>query len=705
MSTLGGRKMSYTAEDIYFSKSHCRRCVIISLILVISLGFEERSKAEVEVSPEHSFEAGHSVDICVNSTTGHPHVIWESLSKTIQYSYYTGSDWTNPITIPGPTNVGCFEGDPLVRAPDEISLSMEIDSSGYLHIAYITNNTTIYHLHQTASGWSTPVLVYDGGTYRLSWVDLAIDSQNKLYLVFEKRYKIHVCTYNGSSWSSAQQLLSTGICHEPIVETDSQDYAHVIFSMRSSGVDPQIYYSTNKTGSWVTSKITNELAPIVDPAHAIGPSDEIHVIWGTVYTDHTDEDLEYDQYTGSIMPGTIIEEQTGLVTPHPRLRLACDACGNLFAFVARRYPPKLRVREYATWLDPIPLGVSNEGFWFLEAEAYLNEVHLVYSNRNGAIKDVTYRKITGPCAYLTTVSIDLGTTDVKDGLSRVVVDDGDTVPATIGGREARRNDDPNQDNYIYFDVDSHFAFEGNNPNPYIKIDYYDTSTSTLTLQYDAVDGNLYKNGGAVVLTDTDTWKQHTFHVTDAYFGNRQSNGTDFRIYGGGSGNTFYLDLVRVSDVPLVPPIIEEVTPDPDIAQTDIEYTKQLNLVQGFPTPSWSVVQGTTGTEVDNSGFVSGWTPGAGNLGLQVTFEIEASNSEGSDTESWSVIVFSKADFDLDGDVDLEDFGDFQACLSGDSRPYEPGCENTDLDTDDDVDLADFGVFQSCMNGSNNLPDC
>jgi hypothetical protein len=678
--------------------------VIVSLILVISLGFVERSKAEVELSPEHTFEAGMTIDICVDRATGYPHVIWEGASGSIRYSQYTGSDWTNPITVPGPMNVGCFEGEPPVRAPDEISLSMGIDSSGYLHIAYITNNTTIYHLHQTAGGWSTPVLVHDGGTYRLSWVNLAIDSQDKLYLVFEKRYKIHVCTYNDWSWSAAQQLLSTGICHEPIVETDSQDYAHVIFSMRSSGVDPQIYYSTNKTGSWVTNKITNELAPIVDPAHATGPSDEIHVIWGTVYADHTDEDLEYDQYTGSIMPGTILEEQTGLVTPHPRLRLACDACGNLFAFVARRYPPKLRVREQGTWLDPIPLGASNEGFWFLEAVAYRNQVHFVYSNSDGAIKDVTYRKITGPCAYLSFVSLDLGPTDVEDGLSRVVVGDGDTVPAAMDGREARRNDDPSQDKYIYFDVDSLFAINGSNPDLYIKIDYYDTSTSTLTLQYDAIDGTVYKNGGAVTLTDTNTWKQHTFHVTDAYFGGRQNDGADFRIYGGGSGNTFYLDFVRVSDVPIVPPLIEEVTPDPGTAFINTEYNRQLNLIQGFPIPSWMVVQGPVGIKVDDSGRVSGWIPVAGDLGSQVTFEIQASNSEGSDTESWTAIIFSKADFNLDSDVDQEDFGVFQACLSGNTRPYEPGCESTDLDTDDDVDLADFGVFQSCLGGANRPPD-
>ncbi|HPD29267.1 MAG TPA: thrombospondin type 3 repeat-containing protein [Phycisphaerae bacterium] len=57
------------------------------------------------------------------------------------------------------------------------------------------------------------------------------------------------------------------------------------------------------------------------------------------------------------------------------------------------------------------------------------------------------------------------------------------------------------------------------------------------------------------------------------------------------------------------------------------------------------------------------------------------------------------DFDRDGDVDLEDFGHFQACLSGLSVPQEnPDCQNANLDGDSDVDKADFGIFEACLSG-------
>jgi len=590
-------------------------------------------EAEVNLGPEHSFEAGVSCDICVNPLTGHPHIVWEDVNRTIRYTYYTGLAWAPIITVPGPMDVGCYEGEPLVRSADEIAVSMEIDSAGYVHVAYIsgtstTSSMTLYHIHQTASGWSTPVLVHDGLTKTLSWVNLAIDSQDNLYLVFEKSYKIYVCTYNGSSWNSAQQLLGTGICHEPIVETDSQDKAHIIFSRRSGGGNPQTYYSTNKTGSWVTTMITNESAPVVDPAHAIGPSDEIHVIWGTVYTDHTDEDLEYDQYTGSVMSGTILEEQTGLETPHPRLRLVADDSDNLYAFTARRYPPELRVRVGYVWIDPIRIEGSStwQGFWFLEADAYGNTVHCVYANVSGGSKPVTYRKVTtGPLEPLISVSIDLGTTDVENGLSRVDVGDGSTIPVMIGEREARRNDDPTSDKYIYFDADSRFAYQGDNPDLYIQIDYYDTGTGALKLQYDSSDSSwtpnpAYKTADEIVtLSGSDTWKQYAWHVTDAYFGGNQNGGADFRIRIEGGGY-LYLDVVCVDCCNAV--VFADADSDGDVDQDDFAV------------------------------FQICYTGVGGGIPSQPDY----------------CQCFNR---DADNDVDSDDFTAFQDCATGPNIPFDP----------------------------------
>jgi hypothetical protein len=63
-------------------------------------------------------------------------------------------------------------------------------------------------------------------------------------------------------------------------------------------------------------------------------------------------------------------------------------------------------------------------------------------------------------------------------------------------------------------------------------------------------------------------------------------------------------------------------------------------------------------------------------------------------------VASLADLDCDGDVDIDDFGIFQACSTGPAQqPPTPGCERADFDGDNDVDQTDFGGLQRCYSGA------
>jgi hypothetical protein len=65
-----------------------------------------------------------------------------------------------------------------------------------------------------------------------------------------------------------------------------------------------------------------------------------------------------------------------------------------------------------------------------------------------------------------------------------------------------------------------------------------------------------------------------------------------------------------------------------------------------------------------------------------------------------------ADFDGDGDVDVDDFAAFTDCLAGPQRPPDPivpGCADAcldafDADGDEDCDLDDFAAFQEAFTG-------
>jgi PKD repeat protein len=62
------------------------------------------------------------------------------------------------------------------------------------------------------------------------------------------------------------------------------------------------------------------------------------------------------------------------------------------------------------------------------------------------------------------------------------------------------------------------------------------------------------------------------------------------------------------------------------------------------------------------------------------------------------------DIDSDGDVDQEDFGHFQTCVTGAGRPVtDPACFKVMFDSDNDIDIDDYGLFQQCMSGANQTP--
>jgi probable HAF family extracellular repeat protein len=62
------------------------------------------------------------------------------------------------------------------------------------------------------------------------------------------------------------------------------------------------------------------------------------------------------------------------------------------------------------------------------------------------------------------------------------------------------------------------------------------------------------------------------------------------------------------------------------------------------------------------------------------------------------------DLDKDNDVDLDDYGIFQACASGPTVAVTESCLMADFDEDLDVDQSDFGLFQLCISGADVVAD-
>lgn len=135
---------------------------------------------------------------------------------------------------------------------------------------------------------------------------------------------------------------------------------------------------------------------------------------------------------------------------------------------------------------------------------------------------------------------DLGTTNNNGGLTNFNGGDGVNQAATIGGTDCRRNSTGSQ--YFYFNVSDAWAYQGSKRDVNVMIMYYDNGTGALTLQYDSAGNGTYYAATTIYRANTSTWRTYMWHVKDAYFGNRQNGGSDFRIW---AADTFYLNYVGV----------------------------------------------------------------------------------------------------------------------------------------------------------------
>jgi hypothetical protein len=62
------------------------------------------------------------------------------------------------------------------------------------------------------------------------------------------------------------------------------------------------------------------------------------------------------------------------------------------------------------------------------------------------------------------------------------------------------------------------------------------------------------------------------------------------------------------------------------------------------------------------------------------------------------MAFAHGDWNTNGVIDLDDYAQFPACLTGPGGALGPGCGVFDFNDDDDVDLADFAAFQELLAG-------
>jgi len=175
------------------------------------------------------------------------------------------------------------------------------------------------------------------------------------------------------------------------------------------------------------------------------------------------------------------------------------------------------------------------------------------------------------------------------------------------------------------------------------------------------------------------------------------------------GEAAYLTRIA-SDGPIIvdesgPPLLTSVECDPPaILFASAGQTRQLAVTGTYSDSTTvdltSASNGTTyesGNDavasVSNEGLVTSAGAGTTNIVIRSSGFVELSPVTVVSVSPWA------ADFDGDGDVDLNDFAALESCLGSPDAGLPTGCEAKDFDLDGDVDLLDFAGFQIEFGGS------
>ena len=124
----------------------------------------------------------------------------------------------------------------------------------------------------------------------------------------------------------------------------------------------------------------------------------------------------------------------------------------------------------------------------------------------------------------------------------------------------------------------------------------------------------------------------------------------------------------------------------------VSYAAGAGDPPAFEIP-WHTVDGGGGTSEGGQFSVAG-TIGQHDAGVMSGGEFELSGG------FWaaSTVIQLPGDCEPDGDVDVDDYACFFACVLGPGQGLLPDCEPFDLDDDGDVTVGDFARLQAAFTG-------
>ncbi|MDO8585714.1 MAG: hypothetical protein Q7T82_01615 [Armatimonadota bacterium] len=312
----------------------------------------------------------------------------------------------------------------------------------------------------------------------------------------------------------------------------------------------------------------------------------------------------YSNETSPTCTATIVDASTGLNPSSFYVEYSTDGGSS--------WTPYSNITVTAEGSSTNPYHITANSVPFGQVRVAKNKLRFGAANLAGGANSQVFTVRGSDVAYAT-----LGTDVETDGINYAQGGDGDTTPATMGGRSCRTPATTGDSNF-YFQTDEGFAFDRSPRTVYLQVDYYGSSGS-IAPWYDSIWRNdeplppVYLSGGT-------TWRTATWKLDSVNFGHRLSGWLDFALRVPGGSGTVFISDVRLSYSP----------PAGTLAQPAGLRTSALS-----PTSAglvWTPVAGATTYQVCRDGVFVGWsnTPSFTDSGLspntQYAYTVTAFNA-------------------------------------------------------------------------------
>lgn len=291
----------------------------------------------------------------------------------IGYLYNYNSDKMSPIIAQRSDNTWSKEN---LSVDDMcLNLNFSLDSADSLHLSFTIlqpHDEGLYKILYTTnrSGtWENKIVTELTSSGAIN-NNMNINHNNNPYVVYEEigiNYSIYFAQWNGDGWDS--QYLADG--RYPILAIDSNDNFHIVYTLPDdNNYKDELFYLTDITGEWVTTKIDDTDDCDGDPGYSatyfsgpqleIDDQDNLHLAYTVNYFTDADSQSGWDCQTKYVEIGAD-GKNTTVVENHAHLKgLALDSDANPHLLLGKKeedkYPLHVYSKSGSAW-ESINLGI------------------------------------------------------------------------------------------------------------------------------------------------------------------------------------------------------------------------------------------------------------------------------------------------------------------------------------------------------------